>query len=186
MGAVWILLGVVLFIYLFFQVVFLWGSFTEDNSEIFHNQYYENDEGFLELEPFSLAFKIFCLGYVCGVKLREKSYIRELADENAGDNDYSNKFARKVLRDFYDVSYKESRKNFVMKRAKADAKNSRTPRSFDVPFENALYQDTYLKTVTNNESVENTVQNRFKALYEDEDLQPVSEEVFKEVLRKTA
>lgn len=180
------ILGALFVVYSFFQVVLFIVGLGEKHSFMFENMYYENEDGFLELEPFGLGFLSFFPGYVLTVKLKEKGYIREWAGKHAEKSKYSNKFASDALRKVYDEAFKESRKQYIVSKAKKDVRDSRRPKVFNSSFENALYQDAYLKAITNDESVENTVQRRFDALYEDEVLQPVSNDVFRQVIRKSA
>lgn len=181
-----IILGILFVIYSVFQIIFFFMGLYEKNKFMFENMYYENEDGFLELASFGLGFLVACLGYTFSVKLKEKSYIKEWAGKDAEKIKYSNKFANEDLRTVYDDAFKESRKKHIVSKAKSDARYSRRPKVFDSSFENALYQDAYLKAITNDESVENTVQRRFDALYEDEVLQPVSQEDFLKIVKKSA
>lgn len=184
-------------IYLTVQVVAFISGMLSSLESMFDDMYYLNDDGFLELTPFDFVMLFLIPGFSLTVLLKEKRYIQQWARKNAQLGKYSNKFKKKSLQKIYNIAYKEFRKEAIIEKAKKNSTSlnvssnpyrdtfsnySGLTNPYSIPYEKALYQDAFLKAVTNDQSVTNTVKSRFNELYKDEQLEPVSDEVFQEVM----
>ena len=145
--------------------------------------YLKDEQGLLHLEKFSWWKKVLLAGVYLQKSIAEKEYVKDRAEDDAERSLYRNYFANSKIEKLYDTTFKKKRMEMIAYAVKRDAQ-IKAARVFSTnKAEQAMYQEMYLKEVSNNMSLDEIVNKRSQELYNDhKSNEPIDFKKFKEFI----